>query len=31
VISAIPLLWYKIDKKMMDQIRKDLDERNAAK
>ena len=31
VISAIPLFWYKLDKKMMDQIRKELDERNAAK
>ena len=31
VISAIPLFWYKLDKKMMDKIRVELDERNAAK
>ncbi|WP_285824437.1 MFS transporter [Schaedlerella arabinosiphila] len=31
VISAIPLFWYKLDKKLMDQIRVELDERNVAK
>ena len=25
----IPLFWYKLDKKMMDKIRVELDERNA--
>ncbi|MCD7866854.1 MAG: MFS transporter [Clostridiales bacterium] len=29
VVSAIPLLWYKLDKKMMDKIRVELDARNA--
>lgn len=29
LISAIPLFWYKLDKKKMDQIRIELDERNA--
>ena len=31
LISAIPLLWYKLDKNMMDKIRVELDERNAKK
>ena len=29
IISMIPLFWYKLDKKMMDKIRVELDERNA--
>lgn len=29
VVSMIPLFWYKLDKKMMDKIRVELDERNA--
>ena len=29
VISMIPLFWYKLDKKMMDKIRVELDTRNA--
>lgn len=29
LISAIPLFWYKLDKKKMDQIRIELDERNS--
>ena len=29
IISMIPLFWYKLDKKMMDKIRVDFDERNA--
>lgn len=28
-LSAIPLFWYKLDKKMMDRIRVELDERKA--
>lgn len=31
IISMIPLFWYKLDKKMMDQIRVELDERNEKK
>ena len=31
VVCTIPLFWYHLDKKKMDQIRIDLDERNAAK
>lgn len=31
LISALPLFAYKLDKKMMDKIRVELDERNAAK
>ena len=30
-ISMIPLFFYKLDKKMMDKIRVEIDERNAAK
>ena len=29
VVSMIPLFWYNLDKKMMDKIRVELDERNA--
>lgn len=31
IISMIPLFWYKLDKKMMDKIRVELDERAAKK
>ncbi len=31
VVSAIPLFWYKLDKRMMDKIVTELDARNAAK
>lgn len=31
IISMIPLFWYKLDAKMMQKIRVELDERNAAK
>lgn len=31
VVCTIPLFWYHLDKKKMDQIRVDLDERNAKK
>ena len=31
IVSMIPLFWYKLDAKMMQKIRVELDERNAAK
>ena len=31
VVCTVPLFWYHLDKKKMDQIRIELDERNAAK
>ena len=29
IVSVIPLFWYKLNNKMMDKIRVELDERNA--